>query len=115
MPGFTTQIGELCEFDLNRIPKADRTGLLCGDELPDIYSQAGSISASGISICEAIAPQGLSCLEASPEPEGFYWIRRPVPCKRTPYDVNQVMFQVIGDMRVVLGSIGLLSMRRVKK
>jgi len=58
--GLTTQIGELCEFDLNRItPKSIAQAALAGDEIAqNIYSQAGFyLGVAASSICAAIAPQ----------------------------------------------------------
>lgn len=58
--GLTTQIGELCEFDLNRItPKLIAQAALGGDEIAEnIYNQAGFyLGVAASSICAAIAPQ----------------------------------------------------------
>jgi glucokinase len=58
--GLTTQIGELCEFDLNRItPKLIAQAAQAGDEIAqDIFNQAGFyLGVAASSICAAIAPQ----------------------------------------------------------
>lgn len=58
--GLTTQIGELCEFDLNRItPKLIAQAAMAGDEIAqNIFNQAGFyLGVAASSICAAIAPQ----------------------------------------------------------
>ena len=58
--GLTTQIGEMCEYDLNRItPKLIAKAAEAGDQIAlEIYNQAGFyLGVAASSICSAIAPQ----------------------------------------------------------
>lgn len=58
--GLTTQIGELCGYDLNRItPELIAQAALAGDELAqDIYEKAGFyLGVAASSICAAVGPQ----------------------------------------------------------
>ncbi len=58
--GLTTRIGELCEYDLNRItPKLIASAALQGDEIAkDIYERAGFyIGVAAANICVAVGPR----------------------------------------------------------
>lgn len=58
--GLTTQIGELCDYDLNRItPKLIAQAAQAGDEIAkDIYEKAGfSLGIAAANICASIGPR----------------------------------------------------------
>jgi glucokinase len=58
--GLTTRLGELCEFDLNRItPKLIANAALDGDEVAkDIYEQAGfALGIAAANMCVALGPR----------------------------------------------------------
>ena len=58
--GLTTSIGELCEYDLNRItPELIAKAALSGDEIArDIYEKAGFyLGVAASSICAAVGPR----------------------------------------------------------
>ena len=58
--GLTTQIGEMCDFDLNRItPELIAKAAKSGDEIAkDIYEQAGfSLGIAAANICASVGPR----------------------------------------------------------
>jgi glucokinase len=58
--GLTTRIGELCEYDLNKItPKLIAQAALAGDEIAmDIYERAGFyLGIAAANVCVAVGPR----------------------------------------------------------
>lgn len=58
--GLTTRLGEMCEYDLNRItPELIATAALAGDEIAkDIYEKAGfALGIAAANICASVGPR----------------------------------------------------------
>jgi glucokinase len=109
--GLTTQIGELCEFDLNRVtPKLIARAARAGDEIAlEIYNQAGFyLGVAASSICAAFAPQRI-ILSGGVSRAGkllLYPMTRTMRERTHIMDINQVdiVQGELGDNAGVIGA-----------
>ncbi|HWQ83013.1 MAG TPA: ROK family protein [Anaerolineales bacterium] len=101
--GLTTQIGELCEYDLNRItPKLIAQAARAGDEIAQgIYNQAGFyLGVAASSICAVIAPQRI-ILSGGVSRAGSLLLE---PMTRTMRERTHIMD--VSQVEIVQGALG---------
>ncbi len=108
--GLTTRIGELCEYDLNRItPKLIAKAALEGDEIAkDIYERAGFyIGIAAANMCVAIGPRRIIIAGGVSRAGDLLLnpIRRTVRERVTvmPVDQVEVVQSQLGDNAGVIG------------
>lgn len=108
--GLTTRIGELCEYDLNRItPKLIAQAALEGDEIAkDIYERAGLyIGIAAANMCVALGPRRIIVAGGVSQAGDLLLnpIRRTVRERVTvmPVDQVEVVQSQLGDNAGVIG------------
>ena len=102
--GLTTKIGELCDYDLNRItPKLIAQAAESGDEIAnEIYAKAGFyLGIAAANICAGIGPRRI-ILAGGVAQAGNLLLE---PMKRTMYERVRVM--PVEKVEVVLAELGV--------
>ena len=109
--GLTTRLGELCEYDLNRItPKLIAKAAVDGDEIArEIYDRAGfALGIAAANMCVALGPRRI-ILAGGVSQAGDLLL---VPIRRTlhervqvrPVDQGEVVLSQLGDNAGVIGA-----------